>query len=388
MENSLLLPARPRLRPGTEIVTVDHEKLLLRSTSGTVLLSGQFVASELPELLRLLDGTIALKDITEKVSENARPELERFLSIMMGKGLLCDGYEVGEESSNDHLSGKHSHEEAYWAQYESTTNDALNRLRSSTVLVANLGGVGLNVVRTLALSGVGKIIGIDSNNVRISDALFGYEIEDIGKPRVEAVSSYVVNSGLTSFVPISQSINDLSNFEELVSDADLIVLCSDNMSLADYDITNVACIQQKTPWISARIDRGCGVIGPFVVPEQTACFVCFEMRSRANSEHPADHEAIYRHWKNTESIPDNWPIIAPFVQLVGNYLALDILRVLAEDKLSVVFGRILYLDFHTFGTRFHEVIKLPRCPACSRERERPLTKIWDIRTKPAPEVHS
>src|SRR5262249_34321735 len=193
--------------------------------------------------------------------------------------------------------------------------------------------------------------------------------------------AYIASQKCKNFVPIAASMVSLSNFDELVSEADLVVLCSDNMSLAGYNLTNEACIRHKTCWVSARIDRSRGIIGPFVVPEQTACFVCFELRSRANSEHPTDHEAIYQHWKEIDSIPDNWPTIAPFVNVIGNYLAIDIQRVLAGNHLSAVFGRILYLDLHTFESRFHEILKLPRCPACSRARERPLTKIWDIRSK-------
>lgn len=380
MERSLTLPIRPRLRPGTEVVSVDRGKMLLRSFSGTTMLSGEFVESGLPELLPLLNGTVTVEDVVTRLRGDQREQFHDFLFILMEKGFLCSGDEVGVDADRMDPFATNGHAKAYWSIYGRATNDAVSRIRSSTVMIVNLGGVGISTTRALAMSGVGRIVALDPSRVRTSDEIFGYQKNDAGNLRVDALAAYIAGHEKCNFVPIAESMDSVSDLGKLVSDADVVVVCGDNMSLAAYDMINEACIQNKTPWVSARIDRSRGIIGPFVVPEQTACFTCFELRNRANAEHPSDHEAIYRHWRNTDGIPDDWPAIPPFANIVGNHLALDVQRVLA-GHLSAFLGRVFYIDLNTCESHFHEVLKLPRCPACSRGRERPLTKVWDIRAK-------
>lgn len=379
MQHYPALPPFPCLRPGTELVPVDRENVLLRSFSGTVLLSGEFVSSELPALLPRLDGSRSVHELFEMVGEDFRPELEKFLQLMTEKNILYPGDSARADSRPQEPSVLTAHERAYWSLDAATATDAVRHLQSSTVVLANLGGVGVSIARALATSGVGKLVLLDADSVRPSDELFGYGAEHVGKPRVETIAADISNLECKDITTIVSTVDGASNWDQIVSGATVVILCSDNMSLAGYDRTNEACIRHGTRWVSARIDRGRGIIGPFIVPEQTACFACFELRNRANSDHPKDHEMMYRHWKQMDVCPESWPAVAPFSSIIGNYVALDLLQVLAGNHVSAFFGRVLHLDLRTLESRFHSILKLPRCPACSRGRTRPLTRIWDIR---------
>lgn len=379
MEQLSTIPTYPCLHAGVEVISVNGETVLLRSFSKTVMLSGEFVSSDLPDLLRRMDGKATFQEITTNMNETQRREFEQFLMLLLSKNLIHDKISADGDSFLQNRDGEKSHEYAYWSLLGASESEAIRRLASASVVIVNLGGVGLTVTRVLAASGVGKITAIDPHFVRASDVAFGYKLEDVGKSRAKTLAQDISVAKCKEFIPYTLDVSKLSNWDEVISDADLVVLCSDGMCLNAYDTTNETCIRHKTRWVSARIDRNRGIIGPFVVPEQTPCFRCYELRSRANSEHPEDHEALYRHWKNTDDIPDDWPIIPPYANVVGNYLALDIQRVLASNQLSIFHGRMFHIDFQTYESRFHEILKLPRCPACSRERERPLTRIWDIR---------
>src|SRR5262249_45641957 len=143
------------------------------------------------------------------------------------------------------------------------------------------------------------------------------------------------------------SIDETPNWDDVVAKADIVVVCSDNMSMAGYDRTNETCIKHGVRWTSARIDRQRAVIGPFVIPEQTACFSCFDARSRATADRPDDHEALYCHWKGVHGCPQEWPFLASFAGIVGNFLALDLLRVLAGQHLSSTAGRVVHIELPT-----------------------------------------
>lgn len=374
MEPSLELPARPELRPGIELVPLEGDRVLLRSFAGSLMLSGDFVASKLPEVLPLLDGTRTIEAVAETVGGGYRPELDHLLRALAEKGLLGEGDGRGA----DRGPGDRRHERAYWAVASRGAGDPMRRLGSSVVLVIGLGGVGTSLVRALASAGVGTILGVDPGRVRESDETLGYDRADVGKSRAEATAARINEAGRASFRPVAVRVGASGAVADLVKEAHLVAVAGDNMALAPYETINELCLRHGTPWVSARIDRNRGIIGPFVVPGQSACFTCFELRSRANSEHPADHEATYRRWRQTDGLPDDWPTIAPALHLVGNTLALDVLRVLGHRDVSAALGRVLYVEFQTLASSVHPVLKLPRCPSCSRGRHRPLSKIWDV----------
>jgi thiazole/oxazole-forming peptide maturase SagC family component len=379
MDDDRELPSHPRLRPGIEIVTVGNDKILLRSFMGTVLLSGEFVASEMAALLGRLDGSRSLEDIEASVAAGFLPELDKFFDILLMKKMLVDADPRGGINEACAARSVNSHEEAYWSLFTSDAVATDQKLRASTVVVANLGGVGSTVARVLAQAGVGKLVLVDPNLVSRSDELFGYQTESIGRPRAEMLAAEMSMRKCENLSSIVASVDSASDYSSLVSDATLVVVASDNMSLSGYEKTNAACLKHGIRWISARIDRSQGIIGPFIVPRQTACFTCLELRARANADHPQEHEAVYRLWKSTDACPDDWPTTAPFVNIIGNYVALDVQRVLSGARPSVVLGRLLSIDLNTLETRFKNILKLPRCPVCSRTSERPLSKIWDIR---------
>jgi bacteriocin biosynthesis cyclodehydratase domain-containing protein len=249
------------------------------------------------------------------------------------------------------------------------------------VAVVGLGGVGACVSRILALSCVGRVIGIDLLIIDPSDLIFGYGADQIGQLRTNALAAQFTLAGSgTTFVPISEGFYE-NKLESLCDNKpDVLVRCDDSMSLNGYDAINSFCISYNLPWVSARIDRSEATIGPFIYPNETACFTCFELRSRANSPQPSDHESLYRHWKTIGGISAEWPILAPEPMMVASYIVHDLLRFLS-GQIPVTLGRVLNIDFRSLESKFHEVLKLPRCPTCSRWQKRPLTQIWDIRTQ-------
>ncbi|MER9237219.1 TOMM precursor leader peptide-binding protein [Mesorhizobium sp. M0622] len=370
MDKLSSIPSFPRLQYGVEIVPVEEGKVLLRSFTGSVMLSGDFVAVVLPLLLPLLDGKHGIEDLAAEFDETLRPEIEDFLTLIQHKGFLGKAARDGREDDAVMLSGE---DRAYWSLYGASASEAARRLAQSTVVIAGLGDVGKIVATMLAASGVGTLVLVEGATPSQSSGREEAEASETRKTELSLRKQYA-----SRVVTIPTTIDDAAGWEETVAAASVVAVISDTMSMGGYDRANEVCIKHGVPWVSARIDRQRAIIGPFVIPNQTACFACFEARSRANADHPEDHEALYRHWKKLNGRRDMWPSLLPFAGIVGNFVALDLLRVLAGEHLSAAAGRIINIDLLTLERSVHEVLKLPRCPACSRLRDRRPTKIWDI----------
>jgi bacteriocin biosynthesis cyclodehydratase domain-containing protein len=170
-------------------------------------------------------------------------------------------------------------------------------------------------------------------------------------------------------------------WDAAMAEATVLVLAADGMSLAGVDAVNAFAIEHGIPWLLVRIDRTRALIGPYVIPGETACFACYELRARANADRSADHEALHRHWRTVADRPADAATPPGAGPIVGGWAALDLGRAIAGGRAPVAAGRIVALDLHTLQSSTHEILRLPRCPACSRLRARPLTRIWDIPVK-------
>ena len=372
--------SHPRLQPGIELIPVSDDRALLRSFSGTLMLSGEFVGAALPRLMPMLDGTQTVESLLAEVGQDYRPELEEFLRLMESKGLLAaatDGDDTGIASAG---------ERSYWTLDGAGARTAAARLAGAGVVLAGLGAVGVAVARELAACGVGRLTLVDPAAVGPDDVAAGYAPGDVGRPRVEAALPAPSPRPRTSVTAVMTAVDAVPGWERMVAEASLVVHCGDAMTMAGYAATNTACVRTGTPWVSARIDRNRAILGPFVIPGQTPCFTCFELRAKANADHPGDHEALYSHWKRSAQAPTAWPSLPPVASVAGGMLALDVVRVLGGGHRSAVAGRLLDVDLQTLNTRSHEILKLPRCPDCSRLRTRPLGRIWDITPQPAEQL--
>lgn len=361
---------------GLDIVPLTEDRIMLRSFSSTIVLSGQFVARSLPLLLPCLDGNHDLDDLKAFVDPDYHPELDALLRQLEEKGFLTTGR---REATSPIRNGR---EQAYWAVQTASTADVARRLAKASVIVAGLGGVGATVATALAAAGVGQLTLVDPCIVAEMDVGFGFGTNEVGEARAVALAARLGDSAVRA-EGLNIGIDAVSDWSALVAGAGHVVLCSDTMALAGHDRTNAACLAARTPWLSVRADRGSALIGPYVIPGESACFTCFELRNRINSDHPADHEAMTAHWKSIAPTAEPWPALGAFTAAVGQMVALDLIHVIGGARLSAALGRVIHLSPAVFNARHHEVLKLPRCPACSRLRERPMTRIWDIVASPS-----
>jgi ribosomal protein S12 methylthiotransferase accessory factor len=315
-----------------DIAWLDAGSVLVRGHRGTIALSGAFVAEALSAFLVRLDGERTLDVLLKEVEPTFRAEAEQFLRMMNERGYLSCG--TGPDGPAEARS-------AYWALNAPDAATAAVRLEAAHVAIAGAGAVVDALAEALAKAGVSR--------------------------RTALPRSAVLGGA-----------HDTAAWDAAMAEATVIVLASEGMSLAGVDAVNALAISRGIPWLLIRIDRTRALIGPYVIPGETACFACYECRARANAEHPADHEALYRHWRMVVDRPPDAATPPGAGPIVGAWAALDLTRAIAGGRSPVTAGRIIALDLHTLQSTAHEILRLPRCEACSRLRTRPLTRIWDI----------
>ncbi|WP_435007653.1 HesA/MoeB/ThiF family protein [Tundrisphaera lichenicola] len=147
------------------------------------------------------------------------------------------------------------------------------RLAEARVLVVGAGALGNEVLKNLALLGVGTVIVIDLDAVEPSNlsrsVLFRLEDGGRSKAEVAAQRSSEINPEVT-FHPIrGDVITDLGL--GLFADVDVVIGCLDNREARLW--VNRQCWKVGTPWVDSGIQEIQGVVKVFVPPD-SACYEC------------------------------------------------------------------------------------------------------------------
>src|SRR5579884_3479694 len=132
-----------------------------------------------------------------------------------------------------------------------------------------------------------------------------------------------------------------------------VLAAFDTPQPALLDRVNQASLDEGWPWIPAVIESGAAVIGPAVMPRQTACYRCYELRRLANAG-PSGQRAPM----------DDAAAPAPLAACAGSFLALEAVRLISRLAAPQSAGRTIVLDFFAPMIATHRVLRLPNCPAC------------------------
>jgi len=147
------------------------------------------------------------------------------------------------------------------------------RLAEARVLVVGAGALGNEVLKNLALLGVGTTIVIDLDAVEPSNlsrsVLFRAEDGGRSKAEVAARRAGEINPEV-AFLPIrGDVITDLGL--GLFADVDVVIGCLDNREARLW--VNRQCWKVGTPWVDSGIQEIQGVVKVFVPPD-SACYEC------------------------------------------------------------------------------------------------------------------
>jgi molybdopterin/thiamine biosynthesis adenylyltransferase len=147
------------------------------------------------------------------------------------------------------------------------------RLASARVLVVGAGALGNEVLKNLALLGVGTVIVIDLDEVEPSNLSRSvlFRLADGGRPKAEVAAerSAEINPEV-AFHPIrGDVITDLGL--GVFADVDVVIGCLDNREARLW--VNRQCWKVGTPWVDSGIQEIQGVVKVFVPPD-SACYEC------------------------------------------------------------------------------------------------------------------
>ncbi len=217
------------------------------------------------------------------------------------------------------------------------------RLKSATVLVTRVGGVGGLVAYELAAAGVGRLILAHAGTLKPSDLnrQLLMKQEAIGRLRVECAAQRLKEFNPRLEIETIAENASTENACRLVAKADVVVCCAP--MFAERLALNESCVRQKKPLIDCAMYDLTGQITT-IRPFETACLAC-----------------------RVPSVPASWkrqfPVFGAVAGTVGCLGALEAIKLITGIG-EPLLGRLLTFDLRDMRFRTLSLAKRSDCEVC------------------------
>ncbi|MBB76970.1 MAG: thiamine biosynthesis protein ThiF [Planctomycetaceae bacterium] len=146
-------------------------------------------------------------------------------------------------------------------------------LADARIVVVGAGALGNEVLKNLALLGVGRVFVVDSGVIEASNLGRSplFRRRDCGLPKAEVAAEQMrdLNPDVHVVACVGDVIGDVGL--GVFRAADVVISCLDNREARLW--VNRQCWKTKTPWIDGGIQEISGVVKVFVPPDG-ACYEC------------------------------------------------------------------------------------------------------------------
>ena len=225
------------------------------------------------------------------------------------------------------------------------------RLLTGHALIIGVGGLGSPAALYLAASGVGKLTLCDHDTVDFSNLQrqIIHRTGMVGQPKVDSAQATLreINPEVRCIaLPIRA---DEAKLRELVSQADIVLDCSDNF-VTRYAVNRV-CLALRKPLVSGAAIQFHGQVAVFDYRRDDApCYNCL---------FPEESEAEDLRCATTG-------VFAPLVGIIGTLQAAEALKLLIGIDRGLS-GKLLSVDALDMNIQRSSLSKDPACSACAKE---------------------
>ena len=132
---------------------------------------------------------------------------------------------------------------------------------------------------------------------------------------------------------------------------------------------NRISLRYRIPWMHAAVDGPCLLVGPTFIPFRSACFECLETRFLMNMREGASYQRYKYELAAGRVSGAALPLDALFGALLSSLAAYETANFMLTGT-NFTAGKMLSLYLPTMEFAFHDVMRMPGCPACGPEPAR------------------
>jgi len=276
----------------------------------------------LASVIEQFDGGASIEEVMTAVDGVSEQEVRQVVGELHAKNLIkrMDGHTEIERSPRP---------------FRFSIGD-LQTLTSKSILVVSSGQIGPTIVDMLVDAGVGTIY------VR-------YRGDD------GTAGSFDPGTNVGTWRGADPSV------AELVNKVDLVLASTQQPWREAAARTNELAIDSSTPFAHAEVTGYDIIVGPTVIPGDTACYECYAHHRNQNVKETEAFDAFMDDATGREDVVAER---LPFTQIAAGLLVTDIVNVLCYGR-GFTTGTVITYNMIDLTTETNDVLRLPRCNACS-----------------------
>jgi bacteriocin biosynthesis cyclodehydratase domain-containing protein len=344
-----------------------------RSPLRTLTLRSQGGTQRLLQVLNLLDGQRTISEIATALPDQEEAQVAQIIRQLHNAGLLEEG--------SEQVAEQFEHQRILFSSLspDQSGRSMQERLERARLVMIGVGAVGAAALSCLAAAGVSYVRLVDPGQVVPADVGLLFGPADVGGERVTVAAHRL--KALYGSMEIQASTQSFESAEDCVrvldDNVDLLLLCQDDVRPLLNDWINTACLETGTTWLPAWLEGPVGYIGPTVVPYQTPCFICYQIRKQETLDDYDEFMAFDNHLRSGRDERVTYGSTAALAGSVGSLSAWEAICVLTRVTRAASYSRLLKVNLLESRTTVHPVWKYPHCPACGRQGRFPAAYAWD-----------
>jgi len=223
------------------------------------------------------------------------------------------------------------------------------KIKSASVLIVGVGGIGSPAALYLAAAGVGRIGVIDADRVDESNLQRQvlYETPWVGKPKAEAARERLHRLNPKIQIDAYNLRFTAENAESLAAEYDILVDGSDNFATR-YAI-NAAAVHQSKPYVYGAIHEYDGQVSVFYAPEGP-CYNCIFPKA------PEEAKGVRG-------------VLGVLPGVIGTLQAAETLKLILGIGEPLI-GKLLLYNLAATSFDIIKLRKNPKCEVCGKKDDR------------------
>lgn len=378
---------RPKLRPYFYSVIASDTVVFHSEGDDNIWLRGALVARILPQLLPLLNGTATIEELISRIGADQRKDVLTVLRILKEKRIVEEGeldhkieFPAGylEHQAEQLRFLSHFHNEQYRAQ--------AHLYQANVTLIDDQTSYGDQLAESLAATGLGSLKLVKSVD------LAHHDLTEIAAPQAQAeylgqlapytkISAYRWGyewlAAATQIAPPLGTADSYQTLEPALNDSNFVVVLTEGYSTHICDVVNEIALKRGIRWISLSLKGSNIILGPAILPRATACWRCYQSRVWANATREERYDMLeqFDTQYHAEEQAPRYGRLAAVSQLAAGLGANEIIKAITLYS-AAMYGRVQVYNAATSQTHQADVLRLPRCKACGRDRLTVPDKLW------------
>lgn len=325
--------SKPQLK-GYVYFVPTGKTMQVRWGNRAVSLTNESAVALVNDLIPLLDGTHTVDDLVSQLPWE-RKDITDVLTFLCTNKLLEDSVvspfpPEQEKNLEDQI--------LYFSQFSDNKYEMQKVISRTRVLVLGKGTLFTEVLSSLEKAGISPVAGDHSKKCESK--------QEVKTTITEAGADIVIVAVPTFFSPL-------------------------------FSWVNTVCVRNAIPWTSCTCYEDKGLVGPTVIPGQTPCYTCLQLRRRSNLVHYDEFIQFETYVREHPELQRSDGALIPVLSIVAHSCVLEVIKLVTSIGTVQTAGGQLSFDPLTMEMKVHPLLKIPRCPDCGLpSKETKTERVW------------